>query len=164
MFVSLLAFVIPILKSGAASSVANYRPISLTSTCGKLLEHIVAAHIRPFLSEHRLLDDKQHGFRRGLSTTTQLVEVVHNFAEVLNRRGQVDVIFLDFQKAFDKVNHRKLLTKLQLMLKNPKLTTWIKSFLSGRTQFVDIKGKRSNMCEVRDRGSLRGPCLGPCSS
>lgn len=87
----------PVLKSGKATSVNNYRPISLTSTCGKLLEHILSSHIHSFLSHYNLLNSSQHGFRKGVSIT-QLVEVTHDFSEVLNRKGQVDVIFLDLKK------------------------------------------------------------------
>lgn len=100
-----MAKVIPILKSGDACSVMNYRPISLTSSCCKLLEHIVSKHIKSFLATHSLLNDKQHGFRKGLSTVTQLTGIVHFISCVLDARGQVDCIFLDFQKAFD--HHEK---------------------------------------------------------
>lgn len=91
--------VVPVLKSGKATSVNNYRPISLTPTCGKLLEHILSSHIHSFLSHYNLLNSSQHGFRKGVSTITQLVEVTHDFSEVLNRKGQVDVIFFRFKKS-----------------------------------------------------------------
>lgn len=74
-------------------------------TCNKLLEHIILKHISDFLERSKLLDSRQRRFLRRFSTIAQLVQTVHSFAEVLNRQGQVDVVFLDFSKAFDRMSH-----------------------------------------------------------
>lgn len=105
--------IVPIHKSGNKMATENYRPISLTATCCKLLEHIISKHITHYLEENNLLYKHQHGFRQGLSTVTQLLECTHEFASVINERGQVDVICMDSFKAFDRVPHEKLLEKLR---------------------------------------------------
>lgn len=157
-----LSKIIPILKSGDAKSVCNYRPIALTSTSCKVLEHIVSKHIRQFLLSNHVLSQYQHGFRKGLSTVTQLVETIHHFCEVSDRKGQTDIIFLDFKKAFDKVNHRKLLIKLISILGDNKIVRWIEAFLNNRRQFVSIEGVSSDECDVNSgvpQGSVLGPLL-----
>lgn len=81
-----------------------------------MLEHIIAKHINKFLEEHSILSDFQHGFRKGYSTITQLVTIVHTFAKTLDMNGQIDAIFMDFSKAFDKVHHEKLIQKLKTLI------------------------------------------------
>lgn len=154
--------VIPIHKSGKKSVVSNYRPISLLCTVGKLLEHIVAKHISTFVEQNSLLFRNQHGFRRGLSTVTQLVEISHFLAEVINRRGQTDLIFLDFSKAFDRVSHPKLLFKLKHLLRNEKIIAWLSNYFQNRSQYVQINEARSERSQVLSgvpQGSVLGPLL-----
>lgn len=107
------ARVVPIHKKGNKLLVSNYRPISITCSCCKLLEHVVAGYIKSFLSEKGILSPKQHGFRKGMSTVKQLVTSVHEFLAILDDSGQLDVLFLDFCKAFDKVPNAILLYKLE---------------------------------------------------
>lgn len=154
--------IIPIPKGGEVTSVSNYRPIALTSTVCKILEHIVSKNVRQFLSGNKILNECQHGFREGLSTVTQLVETVHYLSEVLDRKGQVDIIYLDFRKAFDKVSHKKLLIKLKCVLGNTTVVRWIESFLTNRQQFVSIDEHKSEICDVESgvpQGSVLGPLL-----
>lgn len=103
--------VVPVHKDGSKLLPANYRPISLISSCCKLLEHIISSHITSFSESNNILASFQHGFRKKLSTTTQLVSVVHDFANAINKRKQIDAIFLDLSKAFDRVQHYLLLKK-----------------------------------------------------
>ena len=130
-----IAKIIPIHKSGEQSLVSNYRPISLTSISCKLLEHIILKYITVFL-EMKFLSPNQHGFRSGLSTVTQLTEVVHDLAFTINNRGQTDMILLDLSKAFDCVCHSKLLIKLKSAIGEGLLFSWIEKFLTNRSQFV----------------------------
>lgn len=154
--------IVPIHKSGNKMATENYRPISLTSTCCKLLEHIISKHINHYLEENNLLYKHQHGFRQGLSTVTQLLECTHEFASVINERGQVDVICMDFSKAFDRVPHDKLLEKLRKLGLNRSLLSWIRSYLSNRMQYVCYNNVCSPPLAVYSgvpQGSVLGPLL-----
>lgn len=155
-----VAKIIPVFKSGDKKNVSNYRPISLTCQCCKLLEHIISRHIYDYVEREKILAASQHGFRKGLSTITQLLEITHDFGQVINNRGQVDVLFLDLSKAFDRVPHNKLLLKLNHILQSHKLVKWLTSYLEGREQYVSFKGYESNSVPV-DSGVPQGSVLGP---
>ena len=130
------AFVQPIHKKGNKSEAQNYRPISLTCICCKLLEHIIRTSITEHLENNNILSDTQHGFRKQRSCETQLITITHDLSSELDRGGQTDIIFLDFAKAFDKVPHKSLLHKLHTVGIRNKTLTWITAFLNGRTQQV----------------------------
>lgn len=138
------AVVIPVFKGGIRTKVNNYRPISLTSISCKLLEHIIAKHIICYLENNSLLYPHQHGFRTGLSTITQLIQTIHNFAKATDTREQVDVIAIDFAKAFDKVPHNKLIYKLETVGLNTTVINWIKAYLTDRNQKVRMDGHVSD--------------------
>ena len=106
------AIVTAIHKKGPKWDPANYRPISLTCLVCKVMEHVVLSHMAKHLAKHNILLDSQHGFREKLSTQTQLITSVHDWATTLNNRGQCDLVLLDFSKAFDMVPHRRLAVKL----------------------------------------------------
>lgn len=99
----------------------------------------------------------QHGFRNGRSTTTQLVEIVHDFASTINKGKPTDAIFMDYSKAFDKVSHVKLLHKLRAVLKNDKMIGWVKA---GRHQFVNANKTVLDIVPVKS-GAPEGSILGP---
>ena len=109
----------PVFKKGEKYSAANYRPVSISSICCKILEHIIVSIINKHLAFESILADCQHGFRSQRSCETQLVQFYHdlvsNLDRALNRdQKQTDVIIMDFAKAFDKVPHRRLLYKLDV--------------------------------------------------
>ena len=106
------ANVVPIFKKGDRQQPNNYRPISLTSITCQMLEHIITSNIMQHLDTHHILHDAQHGFRKHRSTETQLIQLIDNLAHNIDNRIQTDAILLDFQKAFDKVPHQRLIYKL----------------------------------------------------
>lgn len=161
----LSARVVPVYKSGDKHSVENYRPISLTCACCKLLEHIVSKELFKFLEHSNIFLSNQHGFRKSLSTVTQLTETLHDFATSMNNRGQIDALCLDLSKAFDRVPHPELINKLLKLGINHKVILWIKAYLTNRKQFVEIS--KTNSCYVRvpsgvPQGSVLGPVLFLC--
>ena len=104
------ANVVPLFKKGDRAAPSNYRPVSLTCICSKILEHVIYSHIFTHLTQYNILCDQQHGFRHSRSCKTQLIISINDLAESLNRNEQTDVIFIDFSKAFDKVSHLHLFT------------------------------------------------------
>lgn len=157
-----IAKVIPIHKGGDAAQFSNFRPISLTSTSCKLLEHIILKHMTVFLEHINFFSPNQHGFRSGLSTVTQLTELVHDLAITVNNRGQTDLILLDLSKAFDCVCHSKLIAKVENVFGIGELSAWIKAFLFNRSQFVLYEQMSSNTVAVTSgvpQGSVLGPLL-----
>ena len=108
-----IALVSPVFKKGKRSGPENYRPISLTSICCKINEHIIVSQTITHLEQHNILVDYQHGFRRRRSCESQLLITAHDLASILDDHAQVDVAVLDFANAFDKVPHQRLIDKLK---------------------------------------------------
>ena len=127
------AIVTPVYKKGPKIKAENYWPISLTRICCKVMEHVIPSNIMAYLDEHHLLHSNQHGFRKKLSCETHLIQFVQDISDTLNESGQTDIIVMDFSKAFDKVDHKRLLLKLHCFGINKDVISWIRSFLSNRT-------------------------------
>ena len=106
------ANVTAIFKKGERYKASNYRPVSLTSLCCKVQEHIIVSSILKHLDAHQILTDCQHGFRARRSCETQLLTLAHELLSSLDVGYQHDLIILDFSKAFDRVPHERLLKKL----------------------------------------------------
>ena len=161
------AQVCPLFKKGDKTDPANYRPISLTCILCKTMEHIVASTLTKHFNQNDILYDLQHGFRERRSCETQLIQLVEDLARNMTSGKQTDLILLDFSKAFDKVNHLKLLYKLQLHGVQGKTLRWIESFLVGRSQTVVLNGNNSDELPVSPRvpqGSVLGPISYYCST
>ena len=136
--------------------------ICVKSLTSKVFEHILLSHTSKHLSNKNILIDNQHGFRQKLSCETQLIEAVNDWAYNINSKYQADVLLLDFSKAFDRVDHTKLLYKLDFYGIRGRTLQWIKGFLIGRTQVVSVNGSQSSSTEVLSgvpQGSVLGPVL-----
>ncbi len=155
-----LANISPIPKQSPIYDVSNHRPISLLSLVSKVFERCI--YNRLIEHVHGQIYELQYGFRRGKSTTSQLLHVLHQILNALEQRNQVDIVYLDFAKAFDKVNHDLLLVKLQNFGIRGNLLRWFKNFLSGRFQRVTALGVTSEQLPVLSgvpQGSILGPLL-----
>ena len=157
-----MAMITPIFKKGDRDSAANYRLILLTCICSKLMEHIVTNSIMTHLDHHNILYHLQHGFRQGRSCETQLLELTTKLFSNLASGKQTDLIVMDFAKAFDKVCHKKLISKLEYYGIRENTLKWITSFLNNRQQCVVVDGEQSSYLPVKSgvpKGSTIGPTL-----
>ena len=152
-----VANITPVFKREDPTLATNYTPISLVCTLSKVLERCVHNHSYQHLEPH--IYQMQYGFIRGKSTTTQLLEVYHEILESVASGNEVDVIYLDFSKAFDKVPHHLLLRKLETLGTRGPLLAWFQSYLTDRKQRVVLQGVCSEWLPGVPQGSILGPLL-----
>nr|VZI15775.1 unnamed protein product [Spirometra erinaceieuropaei] len=156
------ANIFPIYKGGARTNANNYRPVSLTCICCKIMEAIVKKATMEFLEPGHLISDLQHGFRQNRSCLSSLLLSTEQWTRALDEDGRVDVIHTDFKKAFDSVPHKRLIYKLSEIGIRGRMLTWITDFLTGRSQTVCIEASRSTPTPVLSgvpQGSVLGPLL-----
>ncbi len=150
----------PIFKKGAKSDPANYRPVSLTSVCCKLLESLIKDKLMQHLEDNNSIFPSQHGFMPGRSCTTNLLEFFEYVTAAVDEGDPVDIIFLDFAKAFDKVPRDPLVSKLKALGVGGQVLDWISNWLTGREQRVVLNGQALPWAVV-DSGFPQGSILGP---
>nr|VZH93787.1 unnamed protein product [Spirometra erinaceieuropaei] len=155
-----LAHITPLHKGGNRAATTNYRPISLTCILCKVMERIIKTELIQVLEVHGLLSNCQHGFRKGRSCTTNLLQSLESWTRALDDRHAVHIAFIDFQKAFDTVPHQKLLHKLEKIGIGGNFLKWTENFLVGRHQVVCIGRGKSDVAMV-DSGVFQGSVLGP---
>ena len=161
-----MANVTPVYKKGPVYEASNYRPVSLTCIPCKLMEHVICSNMRAHFDRYGALTPLNHGFRSKHSCETQLLLTTHDFSNNLSKsKSQTDVVVLDFSKAFDKVPHARLMSKLRLLGVQGRAGQWIQQFLAGRSQKVIVDGRCSSSSSVLSgvpQGTVLGPLLFLC--
>ena len=156
------ALVTPIYKKGSSNDPKNYRPISLTSSICRVLERIIHSHISSHLLNNNIISPEQHGFVKDRSTQTQQIAYLDQLTSLFDQRIQLEAVYLDFSKAFDKVSHFKLVHILGQIKIHHKLITWIHNYLIGRSQITIVDSSHSDSIPVTSgvpQGSVLGPLL-----
>jgi hypothetical protein len=155
------AVVTPIFKKGTRTDPGNYRPVSLTSVPCKLLESIIKDKINSHLSENKLINESQHGFIKGRSCATNVIEFMEVVTKAVDKGDSADIFYLDFSKAFDKVPRERLMVKVRAKGITGELAAWLHNWLSDRVQVVKVQEAISSEQEV-ESGVPQGTVLGPC--
>lgn len=142
---------------GSKQEAASYRPVSLTSVPCKILEHVIFRHVMHHCEENNILVDYQHGFRSKRSCETQLVTTLDDICRSGDRGNNINLLILDFSKAFDSVPHVRLMRKLEHYGITGDIGRLIKNWLSDRHQQVAMDGSLPEPVKVRS-GVPREQC------
>ena len=154
------AKVIPIFKKGDRQHCNNYRSISLLSSISKIIEKLVHRKLYGFLEFNNYLYINQFGFRNVHSTNHVLITITEKIRRAIDNEEITCGVFLDLQKAFDTVDHKILLSKLEHCGIRGVPFKWFKTFLTQRHQYVSIKNSISETL-TNNHGVLKGSVLGP---
>ena len=154
--------VTPVFKKGDPQLFDNYRPISILPIFGKIFEKVIYCRLYSFFTSHMVIYDKQFGFRSNHSTAHAINYSIDHILKNLESKNHVIGIFIDLSKAFDTIDHRKLLVKLEHYgIRGPCLDL-IESYLCNRQQYVDFQNTHSDHCKIEygvPQGSVLGPLL-----
>lgn len=152
--------IVPVYKQGKKCEVTNYRPIALISNLAKIWEKLIHSRLLNFLDKHKILSNFQYGFRRELGTKDAIATVTNILFNRLDTSKPIAAVFLDLQKAFDTVDHNRLLDKLEKIGIRGVAGDLIKSYLEKRKQLVKLDGWKSDTLNITS-GVPQGTILGP---
>ena len=142
------AIITPVFKKGIAGDVSNYRPILLTCIPSKLMERIIAQRIYEHMVNNNILHHAQHGFCKGKSTATNLLETLNDWTLAIQDKHSVVVAYIDFSKAFDTVSHNKLFVRLASYGIGGVLLEWLRQFFYDRSHQTKVGSSLSSSVEL----------------
>ena len=157
-----VAKVTPLHKGGARNDINNYRPISVLPVFSKIIEKHVASCLLNFLHDNNMLYEYQSAFRSCHSTETALIRLTDHILKNMDNDEVTGLVFIDFRKAFDVINHELLLKKLSIYGASPPSAAWFQSYLSQRKQFITLGKTTPEQLTIRQgvpQGSILGPVL-----
>ena len=149
-------------KNGNHNAFTNYRPVSLLPQFSKILEKLFSGKLDAFIEKENILNESQYGFRSNRSTSMALLELIEEITSAVDNKKCTICVFIDLKKAFDTIDHKLLLTKLEHYGIRGIAYDWIKSYLCERKQYVSVNSCNSEamnvVCGV-PQGSILGPKL-----
>jgi len=154
------ARIVPIHKAGNRNVVCNYRPISTLSVVSKIFEILMCNRMKDYIDRFSLLSACQFGFRQKSATVDAIAQFLDHVYDAVDDKKCLLSVFIDFQKAFDTVDHDILIRKLFILGFRGPVRCWLRSYLTDRRQCVSVNGTRSRLLNVR-RGVPQGSILGP---
>ena len=157
-----IAEVLPLYKTGDKYHFTNYRPVSLLPQFSKILEKLFADRSNKFINKHNLLTDSQYGLRPYRSTSLAVIELIEKITNSLDQKNYAAGVFIDLKKAFDTINHDRLINKLERYGIRGVVLNWLRSYLQNRQQFVKMGEHMSSCLDIACRvpqGSVLGPIL-----
>ena len=155
-----VARVKPLFKSGGTSDRSSYRPISILPILSKVIERHIHNALYRYLTENSLIYSKQSGFRKNHSTEIALIDLVDKLQMNLDNNKISSLLFVDYHKAFDMIDHGLLMIKLEAYGVTRDLLKWFQSYLENRKQLVSLERFESTEMTIR-HGILQGSILGP---
>ena len=159
-----MGIITPIPKSGNLMLKTNWRPITILNTLGKLLEKIIHYQTSTYLKLNEILKDDQHGFRKGFSTSSAILKFLSDIYEAKRTHMVTGCIYVDYQKAFDTINHNIIFRKLELYGFGILCINWFKSYLQGRMQVTTCDNYYLSLPKSVTIGVPQGLTLGPLLS
>ena len=156
------AMIIPIYKAGSKMHLDNYRPISILAVLSKVFERVVQQQVYDYLEQNKLLSQSQFGFRKGSSTQHAVTLLSDAIRQAMDTGMLTGTVFVDLSKAFDTVDHARLLSKLPIYGILNRELKWFESYLFNRNHFVSFHGAPSEVCSIScgvPQGSILGPVL-----
>ncbi|KAJ7415280.1 RNA-directed DNA polymerase from mobile element jockey-like protein [Willisornis vidua] len=140
-----LVNVVLIFEKGKKEDSRNFRPVSLSSVPDKVMEKVILGCIEKHLKDNLVIGYSRQGFMRGKSCLSNLISFYDKVTHLADQGKPVDLIFLDFSKAFDTVTHRILLDKMSSTQLNKHIMWWMSNWLMGQAQKVIVNGVASDL-------------------